>query len=141
MWNTLILIFSLLVITGCDAVDSSKIVVDPQTPTNNSTADYKGLTSDYLVGEWCYSHYQSIDPSNKTISREVINQNFIFSADGSYVTQQDSDAPMTTKGIYEFLPQGIFKLIIGKATVVSVNPDNFILHKTLDHFFYRGICQ
>lgn len=138
---SLLVVFPLLLIAGCDAAENSNAVPATQTSTSDNAADYKGLTPDYLAGDWCYTHYQAIDPSTQTLSREEINKNFIFAADGTYITQQDSDAQMTTKGMYEFLPQGVFKLIIGKATVVSVNPDDFVLHQTVDHLFYRGACK
>ena len=141
-----IVVYSLLLIVGCDATENSDAEITSAVPgaqitTRGNAADYKGLTPDYLAGDWCYTHYQAIDPGTQALNREVINKNFIFNADGTYITQQDSDASMTTNGKYEFLPQGVFKLIIGKATVVSVNPDDFVLHKTVDHFFKRGACQ
>ena len=138
---SLIVVLPLLLSAGCDAADSSNAVPGAQTSTSDNAADYKGLTPGYLAGDWCYTHYQAIDPGTQTLNREEINQNFVFSAVGTYITQQDSDAPMTTNGKYEFLPQGVFKLIIGKATVVSVNPDDFVLHNIVDHFFYRGACK
>lgn len=144
--SSFMVVYPLLLIAGCDAAENNNKEVtntDPNTQisTPGNATDYKGLTPDYLVGDWCYTHYQAIDPGTQTLNREEIKQNFIFTADGTYITQQDSDAPMTTNGKYEFLPQGVFKLIIGKATVVSVNPDDFVLHKTVDHFFYRGACK
>ncbi len=143
---SLIVVFPLLLIAGCDAAENSNTEINNAVPdtaisTDDDAADHKGLTPGYLVGDWCYTHYQAIDPSTQTLNREEINQNFMFSEDGTYITQQDSGAPMTTEGKYEFLPQGVFKLIIGKAGVVSVNPDDFVLHKTVDHFFYRGACK
>lgn len=138
---SLIVVLPLLLSAGCDAADNANAVPGAETSTSDNAADYKGLTPDYLAGDWCYTHYQAIDPGTRTLSREEMNQNFVFSADGTYITQQDSDAPMTTNGKYEFLPQGVFKLIIGKATVVSVNPDDFVLHNIVDHFFYRGACK
>lgn len=136
----------LLLIGGCDAAENSNAeitnaVADAQVTTLDNATDYKGLTPGYVSGDWCYTHYQAFDPSTQTLNREEINQNFIFTANGTYITQQDSDAPMTTNGKYEYLPQGVFKLIIGKTSVISVNPDDFVLHKTVDHFFHRGTCQ
>lgn len=138
---SLLVVFPLLLIAGCDAAENSNAVPDTQASTSDNAADYKGLTPDYLTGDWCYTHYQAIDPSTQALDREEINRNFVFVADGTYITQQASTAPMTTNGKYEFLPQGVFKLIIGKTTVVSVNPDDFVLNKTVDHFFYRGACK
>lgn len=141
-----IVVCSLLLIVGCDTAENNNAeitsaVPDAEITAPDDAANYKGLTPGYLAGDWCYTHYQAIDPGTQTLNREEINQNFIFKDDGTYITQQSSGAPMTTKGKYEFLPQGLFKLIIGKATVISVNPDDFVLHKIVDHFFYRGACQ
>jgi len=138
---SLLVVFPLLFIAGCGGADSRNAVPDTQASTSEPAADYKGLTPDYLAGDWCYTHYQVIDPSTQILNREEINRHFIFAADGTYITQQDSDAPMTTKGTYEFLPQGVFKSMIGKATVVSVTPDDFILHFIVDHHFQRGTCK
>lgn len=141
-----IVVCTLLLIAGCDAADNSNAEVsnavsDAKSSTGGNAIDYKGLTPSYLVGDWCYTHYQIDDPSTQTLSREEINRNFIFSDDGTYITQQGSDSAMTTNGKYEFLAQGVFKFIIGQTTVLHVNPDDFVLRKTVDHFFYRGACQ
>ena len=130
-------------------METNKVVVDSKvSPASsvskkNNTSDYKGLTTEYLLGPWCYTHYQSINPETKAIEREENNYNFIFEADGTYSTQGASTAEMRPGWKYEFLPGGAFKLksFPGTNKVVSVEPDVFVLHNFVEHYFQRGACK
>ena len=149
-----IVVVPFMLLSGCDTsenskADTNKVVADTKVaPASNvsnkgSTSDYKGLTAEYLVGDWCYTHYQSIDPKTESIKREDNNYNFIFEADGTYSTQGASTATMKPGWKYEFLPDGAFKLksFPGTNKVVSVEPDVFVLYNFVDHYFQRGACK
>ena len=145
-------VFPLLFMTGCNATENIKQDsgnVEPENKferasdvsKNDKSSEYKGLTPEYLLGEWCYTHYQYTDPSTKIVDRSDENINFKFANDGTYVTQNNSNSPMTINAKYEFLPNDVFKFYIGSYTVVSVDSDIFILHKLVDHYFSRGTCK
>ena len=145
-------VFPLLLLSGCNASVNSKLDDEKAIPdikvesasnasNDNKAPDYKGLSSSYLLGDWCYTHYQYTDPSTKIVDRSDESINFIFANDGTYITQNNSGTPMKINGKYEFLPNGVFKFYIGSYTVVSVDPDIFVLHKQVDHYFSRGVCK
>ena len=121
----------------------SKVSPASDVSKEDKTSDYKGLTPEYLLGAWCYTHYQSINPDTKAIDREENNYNFIFETDGTYSTQGASTAKMQPGWKYEFLPDEVFKLKSLPETnkVVSVQPDAFVLHNFVDHYFQRGACK
>ena len=87
-------VIPLMLLSACNKSENSKmetnkVVVDSKvSPASsvskkNNTSDYKGLTTEYLLGPWCYTHYQSINPETKAIEREENNYDFIFEADGT----------------------------------------------------------
>lgn len=66
-----------------------------------------------------------------------------FEVDGTYSAQQSNSRPLEPGWKYTFLADGKFKLSLPRFTtsVVSVEPDNFVLHTFGDLHFRRGACS
>jgi len=130
MRSIYVAVFSIVVIAGCS--DS-----EPEPEPTSAAMGHKGLSPEYLQGDWCFTHVEFPDERSKE------NINYHFELDGTYSAQQSKNRGLQPGWKYTFLPDGKFKLSLPRFTtsVVSVEPAEFVLHAFGDIHFRRGACS
>ena len=97
------------------------------------------MSSEYLSGEWCYTHYEAGG------EKEQENITYIFSSDGTLLYQNSSlSKEVGSKGSYTIVGDELkIRPVFAAFTlrIKSIEASTFVLTGFGDHYFVKGRCK